>query len=385
MDKGVYMNKNEQVTYRILEDYRAGKISRKEASLILGVSEKTIQRKTKKIRTQGMAGVKHGNLGNSPVNKHPDSLKQEILRLVRERYYDFNLFHAREMIIENHGLEVSYGTFYSWCITAGVGRVRKRRRPSRARIHRERMANEGLMLQMDGSYHKWNHKDEWCLIACIDDATSEIPYAQFFKSETTLACMKVLKSIIQRKGIPEIIYTDYAGWSGNGKRRHFSQFKRACEELGIRVISTYSAESKGRIERAWRTFQDRLIPELRLHEISSMKGANQYLHQSFLPTYWQRRNTVAARSDTTRYRELPEHINLDHVFCLKHTKKIYSDNTIMHNGSRYKVTDRKYGSLKNQEATLCETENEGFKLFWGHIELKIEKIIKPQRKWKHSA
>ena len=98
------------------------------------------------------------------------------------------------------------------------------------------MPQEGLLLQMDGSHHKFNGKDNWVLISCIDDATSEVPYAEFFKGETTLGCMKVLREIIKLKGVPKAIYTDKAGWSGGQKRTEFSQFQRACEKLGIQLI-----------------------------------------------------------------------------------------------------------------------------------------------------
>ena len=115
---------------------------------------------------------------------------------------------------------------------------------------RERMANEGLLLQMDGSPHCWNGKDQWCLIAAIDDATSKIPAAQFFPTETTWGCMAVQRTIIERFGVPEALYVDGAGWAGGGpKRQFFSQFVRAAEELGIRVIFATSAQAKGRIAR----------------------------------------------------------------------------------------------------------------------------------------
>lgn len=102
--------------------------------------------------------------------------------------------------------------------------VRRRKK----RMYRSRMLQEGLLLQMDGSHHKFNGKDEWCLIAAIDDATADIPYAEFFENgETTLNCMKVLEQIIKKKGVPKAIYTDKAGWAGGGKRSEFSKFKRA--------------------------------------------------------------------------------------------------------------------------------------------------------------
>ncbi len=381
MSGDITLNKTEQLTYRIIEDYRLGRISRKEAALILNVSEKTIQRRAKSIREKGLPGVKHGNSGRSPHNKIHTETKAEIVRIVGEKYYDFNLLHAREKMIEEGRPIVSYGTFYKWCISSGLGKGKRRRRTSKSRVVRERMANEGLMLQMDGSHHAWNGTDTWCLIACIDDATSNIPYGRFFKSETTAACLKVVKEIILIKGIPDVIYTDNAGWSGKGKRDNFSQFKRACEDLGIRIITTSSPQSKGRIERAWRTFQDRLIPEMRLAGVTTMTHANQFLHQCFLPQYWNVRNTVEPLCAATRYRPIPEHIDLEQVFCMHYDRIVTSDSSITYGGDRYKIIDRKYGSLKGKTITLHKHEGKPLEAYWGHIQLSIEKLKPIKHTW----
>jgi hypothetical protein len=244
------------------------------------------------------------------------------------------------------------------------------------------MACEGLLLQMDGSHHRWNGKDEWCLIAMIDDATSEIPAGRFFEGETTLGCMKVLRAVIEAKGVPHMIYTDQAGWAGGGeKRRGFSQFVRACEELGIRVITTSSPESKGRIERAWCTTQDRLVPELRLAGITSMLDANRYLEQVYLPKYWHIRNTVKPRDETSKYRLLAPYENLDEIFCIKHTRQIHSDHTVHFENQIYKVTDRQYGSLKKKDIVIHIYGNGSLALFYGHIKLEFQKVELPSRRW----
>ena len=123
------------------------------------------------------------------------------------------------------------------------------------------------------------------MIAAIDDATSDIPYAEYFLSEDTINCMTVLQKIIEKQGIPYAIYVDQAGCWGGEKRAHFNQFKRACEELGIKIIFANSPEGKGRIERTWDTMQDRIIPEMRLRKIHRMSAANDYLQNQFLPNY----------------------------------------------------------------------------------------------------
>lgn len=381
---GLYVSTKEQVIFRIIEDYRAGKLSRKEAAVLLGVNERTITRRAKKVREQGLRGVKHGNSRKQPANLLPAQLKHEMLRLAADVYPNFNLRHRLEMIEMEHGLRVSYGTFYTWCRQAGLGKGKKRRK-SKAHTYRERMANEGLMLQMDGSHHAWNGIDTWCMIALIDDATSDVPFGHFYDGETTLNCMKALRGVIESKGLPEIIYTDEAGWAGGGeKRRGFSQFVRACDELGIKVITTSSAEAKGRIERLWRTCQDRLIPELAHYGIKGMIDANRYLDQTFWPSYWRERNTVVAREATTRYRPLPRHVNLDDVLCMKYERLVRRDHTVWYDNQTYKIVDRDYGRIAGKTVSIHVYENGSVELFLGHRRLASELVIPPARRWEKS-
>ena len=378
---GVFVSKSEQVDFRVVEDFRAGKVSRAAAALLLGVSERAVSRRAKKIRDKGLRGVKHGNTGKPAVNRLPDALKQEMLRLAADVYPAFNLSHCLEMIGKEHGLKISYRTFSNWCHHAGLGKGKKRRR-SKAHTYRERMANEGLLLQMDGSHHEWNGKDKWCLIALIDDATSDIPFGHFYHGETTLNCMKALRGVIESRGLPEIIYTDEAGWAGGGeKRRGFSQFVRACEELGVRVITTSSAEAKGRIERAWRTCQDRLIPELAHYGIKGMIDANRYLDQSFWPSYWRASNTVAPLNETTRYRPLPKHINLDDILCMKYERIVRRDHTVWYDNETYKILDDGYGNLSGKTVSVHVYENAPVALFLAHRRLHSELVVRPRRRW----
>lgn len=382
---GIFMTKNEAVSFQILEDFKNGVLSRKEAADLLNCSQRAVTRRACKIRQKGIEGIKHGNYQRAPVNATDESKRQKMLRLAKEIYFDFNMSHCLEMLSEQHSLLVGYSTFHGWCRAEGIGK-HKKRRASKSRVYRERMACEGLLLQMDGSHHKWNGKDEWCLIGMIDDATSDIPAAKFFESETTIGCMKVLRATIEAKGVPQMIYTDQAGWAGGGeKRRGFSQFVRACQELGIRVITTNSAEAKGRIERAWRTTQDRLIPELRLAGITTMLDANRYVDQVYLPKYWHKKNTVLARDDASRYRPLKEHENLDEIFCIKHTRQIRSDQTILFDNQLYKIKDRQYGSLKKKDVSVHVYENGSIGLYFGNIKLDFELVIKPARKWIRTA
>ena len=380
MEGTIAMSKTDQFKWRIIEDYRSGRVSRKEAATLLNVSEKTIQRLSKRIREKGLGGLLHQNRKRRPPNASDELLKARCLELASTLYYDFNCTHCLEMLRSRHSIEVSYSTFRRWCVAAGIGK-RKRRRPSKARIYRERMGNEGLLLQMDGSHHKWNGKDDWVLIAMIDDATSDIPYAGMFHSEDTINCMTVLRRVIEMKGVPEAIYVDRAGWFGGMKRQYFSQFTRACEELDIRVIYANSPQAKGRIERAWRTFQDRLIPEMRLHEIRALKDANEYIEKTFIPKYWSKRNTVEPRNETSRYRKLKAHENLDQIFCMKHQRKVRNDQTIYYNNVLYKITGGIVGNLRGKEITLVESAKGSLLAFYGHIQLELKAVPRMGSGW----
>jgi len=376
----VFMSKREVVVFSVISSYREGEYSRQQAALKLNVSEKTIQRLAKKVREDGVEGVKHQNCGAKAHNKLPDEIRLVMTELYKTKYSSFNFKHALEMIDMHHALKVSYTTFRVWCRKAGLGKTKKRR-AKKARLIRERSANEGFMLQMDGSPHKWNGVDEWSLIVLIDDATSDVPHCEFAPSETTWACMNVLRKCIEKKGVPEFILTDGAGWSaGSAKRQHFSQFVRACEELNIKVLTTSSPEAKGRVERFNRTSQDRVIPELELYGIKGMLDSNRYLEQVYLP--WFKENcSVLPSSQATRYRPVAAGLILEDIFCLKENRIVNRDHTISYCNDRYKVLPGPLSTLAGRQVTVNEYEDGSIKVFYGDIILKANKL-KPRLKTK---
>lgn len=378
------MSKREVIVFSVISSYREGEFSRREAALKLDVCEKTIQRLAKKIREIGFEGVKHQNFGAKAYNKLPEDIRKTMVELYKTRYSSFNFSHALEMMEMHHGLKVSYTTFRNWCRNEGLGKAKKRR-SKKARILRERSANEGFLLQMDGSPHKWNGKDEWSLIVLIDDATSDVPHCEFYPSETTWACMNVLRKCIENKGVPEFILTDEAGWSaGSSKRQHFSQFVRACQELEIKVLTTPSPEAKGRVERFNRTSQDRVIPELELYGIKGMKDANRYLEQNYLP--WFRENCgVLPLSPTTRYKPVKTELMLEDIFCLKESRMVNRDHTISYKNVRYKLSPGRLGRLAGREVTVNEYEDKSIKVLYGDIPLQAKRVVERiKRKWLNS-
>ena len=377
-DEGIYMSKNGQFTHQAVSDFTQHKLTRKETAEILGVRERTVSRLARRIEKKGLLGVIHGNRERTPSNKIDATFKQAIMRLVEEKYFDFNMTHCLEVLKASHGLEVKYATFRRWCHDRQLVKRRKRGKGV-ARNRRVRMQSEGLLLQMDGSHHRYNGKDEWCLIAAIDDATSDIPYAEFFLGEDTINCMTVMQKIVEAKGIPYAIYVDQAGCLGGGKRAHFNQFKRACGELGIRIIFASSPEAKGRIERAWDTIQDRIIPEMRVRHIHRMPAANDYLQQMFIPNYWVPNCKVAPHSMESRYKPVTSGQDLREIFCIKEHRSVNRDHTLSWENKTYQLRSPLQYSIRGQKIEFRIYQDLTWKAFFANREIALTLLQKPAR------
>lgn len=382
----VSLSKHNIKTHTVIEKFRYGKYSREEAALKLGISTRQISRIAKKVREQGISGLLHGNKGKMPSNKLSQEVLDQYVAKYEQTYSKFNYSHALEKMLELEDMApISYTRFSKACRKKGIGKVKKRR-TSKARVARERHYEEGYMWQLDGSPHCWDGKETSTLIALIDDATSKIPNAELHPSETTWACMNVVRLAIERYGAPEFILTDRAGWSsGNSrKRQHFSQFERACAELDITIIATSSPESKGRIERLNRTFQDRLIPELDLFGIRGLKDSNRYINQVFIPSMNEKFSVIPEKS-TTRYRKIQPHQDLREIFCLKHHRIVNSDHSFSFQDTRYVIRPLAGWSYKKKEITIHEYENGGLSVYYGSRKLEFEELPKAKRNWDKKA
>ena len=217
-----------------------------------------------------------------------------------------------------------------------------------------------------------------CLIALIDDATSEV-HAEFFDAETTLGCLKVLRDYIKRKGLFKTLYVDRAGIFGGPKRCNFSQVKRACEELGIEIIFANSAQGKGRIERSFDTFQDRLVPELRLKRIKRMSTANRYLQDCFIPDFWESKIEVIPRNIESEYTPLPKDIDLDTVFVVKEYRKVRNDHTFSYGNKFYLIESPLRQSIAKQKIEIRSNHEDGFTAFFAGRELSVSEVREPTK------
>jgi transposase len=367
----IKMDSKAQLTVDIVAKVAEGKIDIVNAAKLLNKSRRTIERYLKKYRKVGIQFVVHQNTGKSPSNKTCDEVKGTVQKLIKEKYFDVNLTHLRELLEDNEHILVRRETLRSWAHEIHHVKRAKRRR-SQVRKRRERMEAPGLLLQMDGSTHRWFGNKKSCLIAIIDDATSEI-HAQFFESETTLGCLQVLRDYIAKKGLFKALYVDKAGIFGGPKRCNFSQVKRACSELGIQIIFANSPQGKGRIERSFDTFQDRLVPELRLHDIQDMDCANRYLLEEFIPSFWREHVEVIPRCADSEFTPVPEPVDLNDIFVVKDYRKIRNDHTFSYGNKFYFIESPLKHSIAKQKI------EDGFTAYFAGRQLAVSEVIEPTK------
>lgn len=370
------MNSADQLKIDIIEKLKAKKITLETATNVLNVSKRTIARYIKGFSEFGVLYFQHGNKNKIPINKISPEVILKSKKLMKEKYFDFNVTHALEKLEIDEGIKINRESFRKICHEINLVKKLKRKR-SKVRRLRDRTPQTGVLLQMDGSPHRWFNNEESCLIGAIDDANNENYYSEFFETETTVGCLKVLRKIIEKKGIFSILYTDRAGLFAGPKRAEFSQVKRALNELGIQIIYANSAEAKGRIERHWQTLQDRIVPEMRLLKIKSYESANDFLQTQFLPNDYNKNFKVVPSNLESGWKKLPAEIDLNEIFCLKYLRTVKSDHTYSFNGQIYRIkSDLKY-SIWNQKIEVRIYPDDSRKVYFADRELEVGLVVGP--------
>ena len=315
----------------------AKKITWAQAGEIIGLCERQMRRWKERYEEFGYDGLFDRRTGKPSPKRVPVATVEEVLRLYRERYADFNVRHFHEKLREQHRIRLSY----TWVKRAlqMAGLVNKSRKRGVHRRRRPRRPLPGMLLHLDGSSHAWFQDDRrYDLLVILDDATSEIYYAQLVEEESTATVMTALREVIERKGAFCALYSDRASHFFHTPkagqpvdRSRPTQVGRALAELGIQMIPAYSPQARGRSERSFGTWQGRLPQELRLHGIQSMASANEFLRESYIAEFNERFAVAAVQPG---HAFLPVRgKNLEMVFSLHHERTVNQDNTV-HLGSR---------------------------------------------------
>lgn len=302
-----------------------------EAAEIMGVTDRTMRRWRERLNEHGYSGLWDYRKRQPSPKRVPMPMVEKVLQLYREKYFDFNVRHFHEKLREEHGMDLSYTWVKMALQTAGL--VKKRKKPGSHRKRRPRRALPGMMLHIDGSEHRWfNDSRHYELIVILDDATSEIYYAQLV-DEGTHTVMAALREVIETRGLFCSLYSDRAGHFCVTPKRgrpvdnsRPTQVGRALQELGVKMIAAYSPQPRGRSERNFGTWQGRLPQELRLRAITGLDEANHFLRDTYIAEFNSRFAVPAAQKGCAFVRIHRK--DLDWIFSVQHERTVNNDNTV---------------------------------------------------------
>ena len=310
----------------------AGKITWFQAAEILGFTDRHLRRIRERYQEFGYDGLFDRRLGKPSPKRVPLATVELVLGLYRDQYFDLNVRHFHEKLQAEHQIDLSY----TWVKAAlqGAGLVARARKRGVHRKRRERRPLPGMLLHIDGSRHQWFQDQRWYdLIVILDDATSEIYYAQLVEQESTFTVMAGLKEVIEGKGVFCALYSDRGShfWltpktGGQVDPHRLTQVGRALHELGVQMIPAYSPQARGRSERNFSTWQGRLPQELRLHGIYTLKAANRFLREHYIAEF-NRRFQVPARERGSAFVRRSSK-NLDLILALQYQRTVNRDNTV---------------------------------------------------------
>jgi len=336
------MNRNERDRLTIMARVKQQALTLVVAAGLLGLGYRQAKRVWRRYQVHGDAGLVHRSRGRPSGRRTAPALRERVLLRCEERYPDFGPTLAAEYLARE-GMPVDHETLRRWLIATGVRTVRRRRQ--RHRQWRERKACFGEMVQLDGSHHDWfeGRRAQCVLMVMVDDATNRV-WAQFFEAETTRASYDVFEGWVRRHRRPRSVYVDRDSiyrceglgsvaeqLAGKGPQ---TQFGRAMDVLGVKLILANSPQAKGRVERMNGVLQDRLVKALRLAGISDLESANRFLAESFLPAFNRQFNVMAA-SPADVHGTVPR--DLDEVLSWEEARVVQRDWTVAHGGRWYQL------------------------------------------------
>jgi transposase len=331
---------------KVLHEVQRGHLRQKEAGEQLGVTDRWIRSLLTRLGREGDGGILHRLRGRVSSHRIEEKIRLKAVKLVRVHYRGFGPTLASEYLAEREGVVVSKETLRQWLMEAGIWK-KKKRRVEQVHEWRARRSCWGEMVQWDTSEHDWleGRGEKLYLIAMIDDATSRL-LAHFVRHDSTEENLRMLGRYVQKWGRPLAFYTDQAGLfqvnraanreeelQGEPAR---TQIGRALEELGIEWIAAHSPQAKGRVERCFRTLQDRLVKGLRVAGARTLEEANGYLEGEFLPI-WEKRFLAVPRNSTDAHRRLGREHDLAAILSQVESRVVTNDYTLRWEGQSYQI------------------------------------------------
>ena len=340
MESGdIKMSQRDISRHHVLRMVLEKRLALSEAAKALAVSYRHAKRLKNSLADGGVSGLLHGNRGRSPANKTTVEVKSKVVALSEERYADFNDTQFQEMLRDREGIDLSRETVRAIRRSEGI-KPKIRRRARKHHKRRERKLSEGLMMLWDGSSHRWfgESAEPCCLVAAMDDAKGKALSLLFVERECSWAYLETLRRVTSTYGVPASVHQDKHSslkrnddsWSIEEElagRRDPTQVGAALEALGVEPIFATTPQAKGRVERLFRTLQDRLVAMLRLEGITDIQRANAYVKESFLDDF-NSKFAVAAGSAQSAWRKVPNGLDLGRVLSLKYEATVGNDNAV---------------------------------------------------------
>ncbi len=366
------MSERELKRIEVLSQVTQGRMTTVTAANVLGISRRQVQRLLKTFQIGGAAAIRHKARGRRSNNHLDPGVRDFAITTVKEQYSDFGPTFAAELLAEHHNLEISRETLRKWMSEAGIWLSRKQRRT----FHQPRLRREcvGELIQIDGSDHRWfeDRGDPCTLLVFIDDATSTLMELRFVKSESTFSYFEALESYLLNHGRPVAFYSDkhtvFRVAQKNAKNgAGMTQFGRALSELNIEILCANSSQAKGRVERANRTLQDRLVKELRLADISDMEAGNVFL-EGFKDRYNTKFAKTPAKTDNLHrvLNEPPD--RLADILCWREKRYVGDQLTFSYDRKRVMLeqNDITRGLVKEYVDTYAYPDGRFMVMWQGH-------------------
>ena len=398
MDNTFLTMSNKEITkYEVIKRLIRGDINGTKASELINLSVRQTRRLKKKVKENGVNALIHGNRGKTSNRAIPNKERDKIVKLLHKQYHDFWPTHASEKLSEIHGITHDPKTIRQILIKEELWKPKKNKRKE----HREwrlRRSHSGEMQQFDGSYHQWFEnrlEGKQCLLLAVDDATSSITKAKFDEHEGVFPVFDFWLEYFKTKGKPMSIYMDrFSTYSMNQKPAKenpdtLTQFQRAMRELRVEPILAHSAEAKGRVETMFGTLQNRLVKEMRLKKINTVKQANEYIANEFIPWY-NNKYSIEPRAKADLHNNLTskELKNLNSIFSRHETRVVQNDFTISYKTSWFQLTKQQFVTIQKRDKIIVEEYRDGsikIRLRGKYLNyvniLKGQKQVKKQIPW----
>ena len=378
------MNKKENLKASVIECCINGTMTIKVAADRLGFSERYVKKLKARYKRLGVSSMLHGNCGKQPKHTIDAQIKSRIIEIWQQpEYEECNFKHFQDFLEEDYNIIISYSALYNLLRKNGYKSPRKHKK---IKVHnrRKERASEGELLQVDGTPHQFFYGDNqmYCLHGFIDDATHKITGLYLSENECMHGYLEVTRQTLKKFGMPLALYADGSSIffpkdkeltieeQLAGITKPSTQYGRMMDELNIKLIQACSSQAKGRVERLWNTLHDRLKTEFRIHKITTLEEANEFLIKYI--SKFNKKFSIEPENPQSSFMKLPKYVNLDYLLSVKYVRTVDVSNCISISGTTFLIEAKEI--LHKKKVEICISKRIGMKVRFNNKWYKITPI-----------